>query len=171
MRDLINGAPQHVRIGGLVSRQRPALSKNHEGRTTSRVKAQAARHSSSPLTRRMKVDIFDRIAAAIAALKNGNDAALQEHVTAIDAHLSQLDETEAGDQVRLGNIEQGLQKIADAVNPPPPADDAAAASGAQEEQPAGSNGAGDGGQVAASSGAGEAQSGSGEGPAGTQAAS
>lgn len=79
------------------------------------------------------MDIFDRIAAAVVALRTGNPTALQQHVAAIDAHLSQLDQSEAGDQTRLSDIEQGLQKVADAVNPPeaPPAAEVASEAAAQ----------------------------------------
>lgn len=63
------------------------------------------------------MDIFDRIAAAIAALKNGNDTELKDHVAAIDAHLSQLDGADADEQTRLSSIDVGLQKVADAVAP------------------------------------------------------
>jgi hypothetical protein len=97
----------------------------------------AVKHITSdnpPSLRRTLVDLFDRIAAAIAAKNSGDSPALDEHLAAIDAHLQSLDSDDTaakaavltlqGDdtssQGRLTAIEAGLQKVADAVNPPPP---------------------------------------------------
>lgn len=74
-----------------------------------------------PSIRRLLLDIFDRIAAAIAAKSSGDTSALEAHVAAIDQHLQQVDASDADEQTRLGNIEAGLAKVADAVNPPAPA--------------------------------------------------
>lgn len=64
------------------------------------------------------MDIFDRIAAAIAAKNSGDTSALQAHVAEIDSHLQRVDASDADEQTRLGNIEAGLAKVADAVAPP-----------------------------------------------------
>lgn len=76
--------------------------------------------------RRLLLDIFDRIAAAIAAKASGDNAAYDEHLAAIDDHLQKVDASDADEQTRLGNIEAGLSKVADAVNPPAPPSDGGA---------------------------------------------
>lgn len=79
------------------------------------------------------MDIFSRIAAALALLASGatrTDPAVTEHLQAIDAHLEGTDAHEAADHddesARLDAIEAGLGKIADAVAPEPAADPAPA---------------------------------------------
>lgn len=69
-------------------------------------------------TRRLLLDLFDRIAAAIAAKQSGDNAAYDTHLAALDEHLQKVDASDADEQTRLGNIEAGLNKVADAVNPP-----------------------------------------------------
>lgn len=73
----------------------------------------------------MNMDIFDRIAAGVAALAAGNSTALAAHVAEIDTHLSNVDGEVLGLQgddtsgkARLDAIEAGLGKVADAINPP-----------------------------------------------------
>lgn len=77
------------------------------------------------------MDIFSRIAAALALLASGatrTDPAVTEHLQAIDAHLAGTDAHEAADNedesARLDAIEAGLGKIADAVAPEPASDPA-----------------------------------------------
>ncbi len=79
------------------------------------------------------MDIFDRIAAALVALKNGTaatDPAVLAHLDAIDTHLQEddthneqidarLDADETGlteEKARVAVVEAGLQKIADALD-------------------------------------------------------
>jgi hypothetical protein len=76
-----------------------------------------------PSMRRIFLDIFDRIAAALAAKSSGDTTALSAHVAEIDAHLQQVDSSDTDEQTRLTNIEAGLQKVADSVTPPDPAPD------------------------------------------------
>lgn len=71
------------------------------------------------------MDIFDRIAAGVAALAAGNSAAVATHVAEIDTHLKTVDDEVLGLQTddtsgkaRLDAIEAGLGKVADAINPP-----------------------------------------------------
>lgn len=74
--------------------------------------------------RSLFMDLFDRIAAAIAAKQQGgptDNPTYDAHLTALDQELSDLKGTESGDETRISAIEAGLSKIADAVNPPPPA--------------------------------------------------
>lgn len=66
----------------------------------------------------LMTDVFDRIAAAIEAKSSGDNAAYDQHLSAIDAHLSQLDTADTDETTRLAAIEAGLSKVADAVNPP-----------------------------------------------------
>jgi hypothetical protein len=70
-----------------------------------------------PSIRRILLDIYDKIAAAVAAMKSGDTSALQAHVAQIDQHLSTLDQNDTDEQTRLSTIEAGIAKIADAAAP------------------------------------------------------
>lgn len=84
------------------------------------------RHLCTLIESTLTMDLYDRIIAGVAALQAGDTTALQQHVAAIDNHLSQVDadtlQLEGDDTAsksRLDAIEAGLGKIADAVSPPP----------------------------------------------------
>lgn len=73
------------------------------------------------------MDLYDRIIAGVLASQSGDNGLLQQHVAAIDNHLSQVDadtlQLEGDDEAsksRLDAIEAGLAKIADSIAPPAP---------------------------------------------------